>query len=170
RAGEAGVGRAEEREELPPAAVRPDVAQELQERMPERCRAEARTRLEGVRDAEAAEHRLERRPPFGERRRHERDPLRRDAAADEGDELVRDELERAAAPGSLEEADGSVELRGRRRGLLEERPLEVRERRVRVLAGTRRKLLDAPVRERRQILRGARERREGHATGLVGQR
>ena len=83
RAGEARVGRAEVGEQLAALAVCPRVAKELQERVPERRRAEPRARLDRVRHAERAEHRLERRAPAVERRRDERDLLGRRAAADQ---------------------------------------------------------------------------------------
>ena len=112
RAGQPGVGRAQVREELPALAVGPGVAQKLQEGVPERRRAEARARLDGVGHAECPEHRLERRAPAVERRRDERDLLGRCAAADQLEQLVADELQRAAGARALEEANGAVELDG----------------------------------------------------------
>ena len=75
---------------------------------------------------------------------------------------------RAPAPSKKRTAPSSVDRRRRR--FLEQRALEVRERRVRVLGRPRRELLDRPVGERRQIGRRARERGEGEPARLVGQR
>ncbi len=66
-----------------------------------------------------------------ERGRDERDLLGRRPGAEELEQLVADELERAARARSLEEAHRTVERHGRRRRLLEERALEMRKRRVR---------------------------------------
>ena len=109
RTGEARVGRAEVGEQLAALPVGPRVAKELQERVPERRRPEPRTRLDRVRHAERAEHRLERRAPAVERRCDERDLLGRRAAADQLEQLFADQLERAAGACALEEAHGAVE-------------------------------------------------------------
>ena len=58
--------------------------------------------------------------------------------ADEREDLVGDELERPARAGALEEADGALERRRGARPVDEQRPLEVRERRMRVLVEARR--------------------------------
>ena len=146
RAREARVRRAEEREQLAARRVRPRVAQQLQQRVPERRVAETHPRLERARNAEAAEHRLERRAPAVERRRDERDPLggraraqqcrgspRRSAPACRAGRRPRRSARRRRSP-------------RRRRRLAEERALEVRERGMRVLGRARRQLLDAPGR------------------------
>ena len=112
RAREAGVRRAQEREELAAARVRPRVAQQLQQRVPERrrCRAARATRPRTGRRAppstvsSGARQRVE-------RRRDERDLLGGGAGAEQLEQLVADELERAARAGALEEAHGAVELR-----------------------------------------------------------
>ena len=81
-----------------------------------------------------------------------------------------DELERVARSGALEEAHRA--RRGRRvgGGALEQRPLEMRERRRGVLGGARWELGRSAVGERREILRRTPERGEGDAARLVGQR
>ena len=83
--------------------------------MPERSRAEPRAGRDRVRDADAAEHRLERSTPAVERRRDERDLLGRCAGADQVQQLLTDELEHAADAGALEEANRRIELRRGRR-------------------------------------------------------
>ena len=138
--------------------------------MAERRRAEANPRLDRVRDAEPAENGLERCAPLLDRRRDQRDLLGRRAAADQRDQLLADELERPAGTGAFEEAERGIEVGRRRRRLLEEGALEVREGRMRVLGRPGRQLLDATVRERRQVVGRALERREGDAARLVGQR
>ena len=86
------------------------------------------------------------------------------------DQLLADELERPARPGAFQEAHPGVEVGRRSRGLLEERALEVCERGMGVFRRPRRQLLDAPVGERREIVGGALEGREGDPARLVGQR
>src|SRR5436309_15568339 len=142
----------------------------MEERVAERRRRETDTRLDRVRDLEGAEHRVERRAPRLDRRRDERDALRRDAAADQRRQLVPDKLERAAHSRAFEEANPVAELGRRRWRLLEERALEMRERGMRVLGAARAELLDSSARERGQIFRGPVERRERDAARLVRQR
>ena len=115
--------------------------------MAERCGAEANPRLDRVRDPEPAENGLERCPPLLDRRRDERDLLGRGASADQRDQFLADELERATGTGTLEEPDPGIELGRRRRRLLEESPLEVRESGMCVFGRPGRQLLDSPVRE-----------------------
>jgi hypothetical protein len=109
-------------------------------------------RPDRIRDPEAAQHGLDRGAPRIEGGRDQRDLLGCGAPANEREELLADELERAAGSCALEEADGGVELGRRRRRLLEERPLEMRERRVLVLGRPRRELLDAPGGEAREVV------------------
>ena len=86
------------------------------------------------------------------------------------EQLLGDELERAARAGALEEANGAVEIGRRRRRLLEERALEMRERRMRVLRRARAELLDAPVGERGEVVGGARSDANATRPGSYGQR
>ena len=137
--------------------------------MPERCVGEAHRGLDRVRDAEGPEHGLERRAPALHGRDEERDGLGRRSGAENAEELVRDELDRAAEPCAGKEAHGAADRRRHRDGL-EEGALEPGERRRGVLVRPRGQLLDLTGRERREVVRGARERREGLAPGLVGQR
>src|SRR5262249_61169350 len=101
---EGGVRRAEKREEVLARAVAPSEAQERCQRVTHGRRAEPAPRLERVRDAEACERRLERRAEALGRWDDERDALRRDALAEEREHFLRDELERVARSGALEEA------------------------------------------------------------------
>ncbi len=79
----------------------------------------------------------------------------------EGEHLLADQLERAATPGSLEEPDSAVEGRSSGRRLLEQRALQMRERRVCVLVRPRCELDDPAVGEPRRGRRrcGAAKRR-----------
>ena len=171
RAREAGEGRAEERVEVAAAALLPGEAEQRQQGLPERRLAEPEPALDGEGDAERAEHRLDRGARALDGRDHERDLLQRDAGGGELPNLLRDELERAARAGRLEEADRAVERRRvGRRIVVEEVPLEVRERRRRVLPRARGKLLDRAAGQRRKILLRPAQRREGGTARLVGQR
>src|SRR5439155_22452864 len=87
---EAGVRRAEEREQLLARAAEPREAQEREERLPERGLREPRPLLQRVRDAERAEHRLERRAPAVERVADDRDRGGGRACADQLEQLLRD--------------------------------------------------------------------------------
>ena len=139
--------------------------------MPERDLAQADTSLEGVGDAGGRERRLERGPQAVEGRAHDPDLLRCRAVAHEPQDLVGDELERPPRPGRLEEAHGALERR--RIGpltLAEERPLEMRERRMGDLRVRGRQLLHPPVREAGQVGGRPAERGEGGASGLVRER
>ena len=168
---EAGVRRAEEREQLLARAAEPREAQEREEGVPERGLRDAWPLLERVRDTERAEDGLERRAPALERIADDRDRVGRGAAADQLEELLGHELERAARARSLEEADRPLEVRRLVARLLEERALEVRERgRVGAGAGGGRQLLDPPVGEAREVLGRPAQRGKGHAARLVRQR
>src|SRR5439155_688610 len=90
--------------------------------------------------------------------------------ADQLEQLLRHELERASRTRALEEADRTLELRRLGSRLLEEASLEVRERGMRHLAEARRELLDPPAGEVREVLGGATERRERDTARLVRKR
>src|SRR5262249_3580093 len=170
---EAGVRRAEEREEILARAVGPREAQERRQRVAHGRRAEPPPRLERVRDAEAGERRLERRAEAPGRRDDERAALRRDALAQEHEHFLRDELERVARAGALEEADGSRRRGPRLGSALEQRALEVDERRCDgslILEAVGWKLGRPAVGERGQVVDGPAERRERDAARLVRQR
>src|SRR6185437_9282543 len=167
---QAGIRRAQEREQLAAPAVEPGVAKQREQRLPERRLPQPQPALERVRDAERRERRVERRAPALERGADDRDLLGGRAVAEQREDLVRDQLERAADAGPFEEAQRTVEL-GRALGLrvLEQVTLEVRQhRRTRLRPG--RQLLDAAVREPGEVLRRARERGERVASRLVRER
>ena len=138
--------------------------------MYERRLREAQLAVDGVGDAERAEHRLERAADPLVSRHDEPDPLRRHAAADEREHLLSHELERAATAGSLEEADHAVERRRLTRLVGEERPFEMRERRRRDRPVSRRQLLDGTRGETGEILGRPPQRREDRASRLVRER
>ena len=171
RAPKTGIRAAQEREELAPARVPPRVPQELEQRVADRRRAEPHPRLDRVRHVERSEHGLERAAPGVDRRRDERDLLRADTGANELEQLVTDELERAARACTLEEAHGVVERRRCRRRLVEERPLEMCERLMLVLARARRAAPRTfPDASAARSVGGTRKRSESDAARLVRQR
>ena len=170
RAREAGVGRAEICVEVAAAPALPLEAEQREERLAERRLAEADPTLDGERDSGRAEHRLERRPPALERREDESDLLERDAGGSELTDLLRDELQRAAGAGALEEADRARERGPRRRRVGEEMPLEMSERSGTVTGGRGGELGDPATRERGQVLLRAPQRGESRAAGLVRER
>ena len=120
-----------------------------------------------VRDAERAERGLERRAQAVDARADDADALRRRAAAEQREQLLADELERAARARALEEANRAVDRHAARGdSSAEERALEMRERRVRDLAVARRQLLDA--RPRRGAARSSAVRRSDANAGRPG--
>ena len=170
RPSDARVRRAEKGVQLAPAAPEPGEAEQREQRVPERRRREAQPRLDRERDAERRERRLERCPPALDRRDDDRDRLGRRAVAQQTEQLVADELDRAPGPGALEEADGAADRRRLGGGGLEERALEVRERRRRVLRRAGGELLDAAAGERARSSAVRRSEANAVAARLVGQR
>ena len=135
---EAGVARADEREQVAAAASEPGEAQKRQECPAERRLRQAERPVQRVWDAECAERRLERRTHPVERGTDDEDLLGSRAGPDQAEHLVGDELEGRTRAGGLEEPDRAV---GGRRGgndVGEQRALEVRQRRMRVLGVARR--------------------------------
>ena len=98
------------------------------------------------------------------------DPLGRHSAASERQHLLADELERAAAPGALEEADHSVERRRVRRIVGEQRAFEVRKRGRRDGRVVRSQLFDRLGREPGEILGRPPECAERGPSRLVRER
>ena len=170
RTGDPGVRRAEEAEELAPSAAVPVVVEQPEQRLAERRSVEPEAPFDRVGDAERAECGLDRAPVALQRGDDERDLLGRGAGAEQREQLLGHELERASRAGALEEAHRTLERRRVRVRLGEERPLEVRERRPRERVVGRRQLLDPAAGERRQVVGGAAEAREDRAPGLVRER
>ena len=163
--------RAKEAEEVVAGTACPGKAQQRRKRVHERRLREAELAVDRIRDAERAEHGLERR--CGQRSypgHDDPDLLGCHAAACEREHLLADELERAATPGSLEEADDPVEARRVARLVGEQRPLEVRERRRRDGRVAWRELLDRRAREGGEVLGSPSQCCEGRPARLVGQR
>ena len=174
---EVGVGAAEPRvrgaheaEQLPAAAAEPRVAEQREERVPVRGLGDLQRGVERVRDAERAECRLERRADAVERRADDEDLVGSGAAAHELQDLVRDELERCARAGALEEANRALAFGRRGRDVLEERPLEVGQCGMGVVPVPGRQLLEPAAGEARQIGGGALERGEDGPSRLVLER
>src|SRR5262249_56686243 len=92
--------------------------------------------LELGREAEAGDGRLERRAEALGGWDDERDAPRRDALAEEREHFLRDELERVARSGALEEADGARRRGPLRGSALEQRPLEMGGRRCGAFRGS----------------------------------
>src|SRR5207253_11387658 len=109
RARQARVRAAQGSDQLAPAAAGPREAEEREERVAERRLCKPAPLFELVRDAERAEHGLERRAPALERRADDADAFGRRARANEREQLLADHLERAARAGTLEKANGAVE-------------------------------------------------------------
>src|SRR5581483_7180624 len=167
---EPGERRAEEGEEVVARPAGPREAEERGERLPERRLREAQLAVDGVGDPELAEHRVERGADALRAGDDDSDPLGRGAGPDEREQLLADELERAAAARALEEAQRPLERRRLARVVREETALEMRERRRSDRAVARRQLLDRAGRETGEILGRAGQGRERGASGLVRQR
>jgi hypothetical protein len=167
---EPGERRTEEAEEVVPRPSCPGETQHRGKRVDERRLREPELAVDGVRDAEGAEHRLERAANPVVAGHHEPDPLRRRPGAGESEHFLGDELERAATPCTLEEADDSVDG-WRIAGLVgEECTLEMGQRRRREFGIPGRQLLDRAVSETGEILGRPPKRREGGTARLVGER
>ena len=164
---QSGEGRAEVGEEIAPRAAEPREAQHRGKRMTERRLREPHLAVDRVRDTEGGERGLQRRAAALDARADDPDRLRRNPRAQQREQLLADQLERAAGARAFEEADGAVQRHGRRRLVAEQRALEMRDRRVRSLAGARRQLLDASVGETGEIVGGATERCERGSPRLV---
>jgi hypothetical protein len=139
-AGQARVGRAQEREQVATLALEPRVAEEGQQRLAERRLAEADPALERVRDAEGREGRVESGAPAVEARADDADLLGRRAGPEQGQHLLCDELECPPQARAFQEADGAIELRSSTRPS-KQRALEVRKNR-RARGRVRGKLLE----------------------------
>ena len=171
RAAEPGVRGADEAEQVAAAAAEPREAEQREERVPVRGlrRAAASRRARTGRRARRTPTRAARAPgrATGQTTRIS---LGSGAGRAQLEDLVGDELERRARAGALEEADRALAVGRRRRDVLEQRPLEVRQRRMRVLRVPRRQLLEPPAGEARQIGGRALERGEGRPARLVRER
>src|SRR5436190_4438463 len=165
---QAGVGRAQEREQVTSLAVEPRVAKQRQERLAERRLPQLRTPFERVRDPERRERGVERRAPAVERGTDDADLLGRRSGPQQAEDLLGEELERAAQARAFQESERAVERRGFAGRLSEQRALQVREDRP-ARRRVRRELL-AVFREGVQVVRSARERGERVASRLVRQR
>ena len=106
---EPGERRAEEREELAAAAAEPAEAEEREQGAAEGRLAEPGALLDGVWDADRPEHGLERSAPPLDRVAHDSDPLGRRPAAEQREHVPREQLDRPADAGPLEEVQRSVE-------------------------------------------------------------
>ena len=97
----------------------------------------------------------------------EADRLGGDAAADQREQLLSDELERTARAGALEEPDGAVDRLRLAVLVGEQAPLQVREGRMCELAIAGRQLLDRAAGEPGEVLGCALQRCERRPAGLV---
>ena len=170
RAGEAGVGRAEEGVELAPAALLPLEAEQREQRLPERRLAEPDAALDRERDPERAEHRLERTRasarPRGRRPRSRRAASRRPRARGSPPRRARASRARRRPRRSGRHRRARGPGRRRRRDCAR----GARARRGRTRPRGRAAPRSRAAGERREILLRAPERREGGAAGLVGER
>src|SRR5918994_604627 len=102
--------------------------------------------IDRVGDTESPERGLDRAPPALERRHDDADFSRRGSGAEELENLLADELERASRTRAIEEADGTLDPRGRVDPAAEERPLEVGGRRGRHIGVAWTQLLERAAR------------------------
>ena len=167
---EPGERRAQEREELAARPAEPREAQQRRQRLAERRLVDANLAVDRVRDAERAERGLERCANAVDARADDADLLRRRPAAEEREQLLADELERAARAGALEEPNGAVDRNVTVRLVGEERALEMRECGRRDVAVARFELLDVARRDALEILGGAAQRCEHGTPRLVRER
>ena len=151
---------------MPPQAKR----RSDEERLAEGGLREPERRVDGVRDPERPERRLDRAAPALERGHHDADLRGAGPAAQEVEHLLADELERAARAGALEEADRTLDRRRRLGATAEEGALEVGQRGVRDLFVAGRELLDRAGRQALEALRGVPQPLEGRPAGLVRKR
>ena len=138
--------------------------------MPQRGLTEAKLAVDGVRDAERAEDRLERAANPVVARHDQADPLGRHPAAGEREHLLPDQLQRSAAAGAFEEPDRAVQRRRPTRVVREQRALEMGERRGSERGVARRQLLDPSRSESGEILGRSAQRGERRPGRLVGER
>ena len=95
-AGQARVGRAEEREEVAAVSVEPGVAEEREQRLAERRLSEADAAFQRIRHTKGREGGVECSAPAVEARADDADLLGRRAGAEQPENLLGDELERSA--------------------------------------------------------------------------
>ena len=170
RPAQPGVRGAQVSVEVAPSAAEPGEPEQCQKSLAVGRAIEPEAALDRIRHSERSERGLEWRLPAVERRTHDGDPLGPHAAADQLQQLLRHELERASRPRALEEADCAVDRGSRRRRVLEQRALDVCDRRLGDLVEPRRQFLDPSVGERGQVVDRPAQRRERGAPRLVGDR
>ena len=166
---DARVRRAKEAVEIGPVALEPGEAAEAEQGTAKGCAPETQDVFEGMRHTEGPERGLDRRKPRLDGGAHDRDLLRRDAVAEQTEDLGAHKLERRARPGRLQEADATVERLGLAVRIREQHPLEARQRR-RVVPPLRWELLETWAREGSEIGGRALQRRERCSARLVRQR
>src|SRR4029079_2927447 len=111
RAGQAGVRRAQEREQVAPVAVEPRITDKGEQGLAGRRLPQPDTPLERVRDAECREGGVEGRPPVVQTWADDGDLLRGGSGAEQTQHLLGDELQRPAQAAAFEEAERAVERR-----------------------------------------------------------
>ena len=167
-AGDAREGAAQVREEILALASGPGVAQRTEERDAERGLRQRHAGVDRDRDAEGGERRLERCPVPGGRGHDDADLLGGRPGPDQRRCLGRDHVGDAAPSAGLEQAHRAGRVRRRTgRGVGEERPLEVGERRMVEVVG---RIELADRRALRELLQQRAHRRVGGPVGLVRQR
>ena len=161
--------RAHEREELPSCATAPREAEQRDQRVAERGRAQALRHLHRIRDSERAEDGLERRSIRVWGGRDHADLFGRHAVANQAEDLLGDEFQRSTGSCAFKEADGATDLRHVGR-LDKELALKMDEGGNVPLRSPRRELLDPSVCEGREILDRPLQRRERSSARFVRQR
>src|SRR5207248_3060176 len=130
----------------------PGEAEHRGERVAERRLREPDLAVDGVRNAERPERSLERRTPTLDARTDDPDALSGRARAQEVEQLLADELERAARTRAFEETHRAVDRLRRGRSVVEEPAFDVRDGGLRGVSPARGKLVDASAREPREVL------------------
>ena len=170
RTGQSRIRRAQEAVEVRASAVEPDEPEERGQRLAELGLREPQAALDRERDPQRRERRLERRPHTLDARADDRDLFRAHAGAQQGENLLADELVGDARAGSLEEAKLAGERRRLGRIVDEERAFEIGQSRLRPVGPAGRQFLDPAAAEGREVGRRPLERGEGGAAGLVRKR
>ena len=149
---EPGKRRPQEREQIASSAAEPLVAENRDQGRTQDGLPESPRMLHAAGNPELRERPVERGSPAVDGLAHDRDALRRGAAAQQRRDLTRDELGRSTRAGALEEANRAVERGSGCRVVREQLSLEMDERGGGRRARGRWQLLDARAGECRQIL------------------
>ena len=162
--------RAQVAKELRTVSTGPGEPEQRQQCLAERRLRQARRRVDRIRDPEGRERRRERRAPALLRRDDDADLVGRDPVAEQLEDRLAHELERATGSGPLEEPDRSLQRRRVALRAAEQAALEVGEGGVRDLGVARTELRERAVGEAGELRRGLGQPLERRPAGLVRER